>query len=151
MEKEYFEDCRVGDQVATPGRTITETDVVLFSALSGDWHGLHTNVEYAKDSVFGERIAHGMLILAISSGLVFRAGEYALFPKSTIALSGIEKARFTAPTRIGDTIYLECEIVKLTEIDDKRGLITMSYRVKNQRGEDVLTYTTKALAGRRPK
>jgi len=138
MEKAYFEDCHVGDRVVSPGRTITEADIVLFSALTGDWHPLHTNVEYAKGSVFGERIAHGMLVLAISSGLIFRAGDHALFPKSTIALWGIEKVRFVAPTKIGDTIHLESEVVKLTEVDEERGLITMDHRVRNQQGQEVL-------------
>ena len=144
----YFEDFRVGDRVRTPARTITETDIVLFAALTGDWHPVHTDAEYAKRSTFGERIAHGLLSLAIGSGLMFRAGDRGI-PSSTIALSGVEKVRFIAPSKIGDTIHVEGEIAGLTTIDTKRGLITWKHRVVNQRGEEVLTYTSKLLVGRR--
>ena len=144
----YFEDFRVGDRVRTPARTITETDIVLFAALTGDWHPVHTDAEYAKRSTFGERIAHGLLSLAIGSGLMFRAGDRGI-PSSTIALWGIEKVRFITPTKIGDTIHVEGEIAGLTTIDTERGLITWKHRVVNQRGEEVLTYTSKLLVGRR--
>jgi 3-hydroxybutyryl-CoA dehydratase len=59
IERDYYEDYDVGDVFKSPGRTVTETDIILFSALTGDWHELHTNVEFARKSVFGERIAHG--------------------------------------------------------------------------------------------
>ncbi len=145
----FFEDFRVGDRGVTPGRTITETDLVLFAALSGDWHPVHTNVEYAKGSLFGERIAHGLLILAVSSGLMFRAEKYGRLPEAAIALWGLEKVRFVAPVRIGDTIHLENEVVQMSEINGERGLITMRHRVRNQRGEEVLTFTMKILVRRR--
>ena len=61
MEKDYFEDYTVGEVFVSPGRTITEADIVLFSAFTGDWHPLHTDVEYAAKTPFKERIAHGML------------------------------------------------------------------------------------------
>jgi 3-hydroxybutyryl-CoA dehydratase len=149
MEKVYFEDCQVGDRFISLGRTVTETDIVMFAALSGDWNPLHTNMEYAKDTAFGVRIAHGLLVLAISSGLM-RPGEAGLFPSSTLALGGLEKVRFVAPTQIGDTLSLEGEVVKLTKVDRKRGLITASFRVKNQHGKNVMTYAVKMLAERRP-
>jgi 3-hydroxybutyryl-CoA dehydratase len=150
VESLYFEDFRVGDCVVSPGRTITETDLVLFASLTGDWHPLHTNVEYAKDSPFGERIAHGLLILAVSTGLMFRTSKYTTLPETTIALGGIEKVRFVASTKIGDTIHLESEVIRATAVDHARGLITMSQRVGNQRGEKVLTFDLKVLVARRP-
>lgn len=149
MEKAYFEDCRVGDSTVTCGRTVTETDIVMFAALTGDWNLPHTNVEYAKGTTFGERIAHGVLILAIGGGLFSREGVSALLPKSLIALAGIEKIRFVAPTKIGDTIHLESEVAKMTEISEERGLIMVKHRMVNQRGKSVLTYTSKFLALRR--
>ena len=145
----YFEDFQVGDTIATPARTITETDIVLFAALSGDWHPIHTDAEHAKQTDFGERIAHGLLTLAVSSGLMFRAGERGI-PTSTLALWGVEKVRFVAPTKIGDTLSVTGEVVRLTAIDAQRGLITFQQRVMNQRGEEVLTYTSKLLVARRP-
>ncbi|MBI4587215.1 MAG: MaoC family dehydratase N-terminal domain-containing protein [Candidatus Rokubacteria bacterium] len=149
MEKLCFEDWQVGDRALTAGRTITETDLVLFALLTGDWHPLHTDVEYAKDTAFRERIAHGLLILAIGSGLLVRASTPTPPSKSLPALWGIEKARFVAPTRIGDTVHLESEVVNLVEIDEDRGLITMRHDMKNHRGEDLLIFTTKVLVGRR--
>lgn len=145
----YFEDFQVGDRIVSPARTITETDIVLFAALTGDWHPVHTDAEYAKHTLFGERIAHGLLILAVGSGLMFRAGDRGV-PRSTIALYGLEKARFTAPTKIGDTLHVEAEVMQMTAIDEQRGLLTVSHRVVNQRNEEVLTYTTRLLVGRRP-
>jgi 3-hydroxybutyryl-CoA dehydratase len=73
----------------SPGRTITETDIVMFAAFTGDWHPLHTNVEFAKKTIFGERIAHGMLTLCVGSALMFRLGMYAALPKSLIAFYGL--------------------------------------------------------------
>ena len=150
MEKKYFEDCRVGDKVVTPGRTITETDIVLFAAFTGDWLPLHTDVEYAKKTVFGERIAHGMLVLTVGSALALRLGAFAVLPELTIALYEIEKVRFRAPTKIGDTLHTECEVVQMTEIDKTRGLVAIKGYIKNQRGETVVVFTMKALVGRRP-
>ena len=149
MPKAHFEDCRVGDRSVSPGRTVTETDIVTFAGLTGDWNPVHTDAEHAKETIFGERIAHGLLILSLGSGLLFRDG-CELFPSSGIALGGINKIRFVAPTKIGDTIHVEGEIVDLTEIDRERGLITASVRVKNQHGAEVMTCSIKALAGRRP-
>ena len=76
MEKDYFEDYTVGEVFVSPGRTITETDIVLFSAFTGDWHPLHTDVEYAAKTPFKERIAHGMLGLVVGMALPFRLGPY---------------------------------------------------------------------------
>jgi 3-hydroxybutyryl-CoA dehydratase len=145
----YFEDFRVSDRVVSPARTITEADIVLFAALTGDWQPVHTNLEYAKHTGYGERIAHGLLILAVSGGLMFEAGIHAV-PRSTITLYGLEKARFVAPTKVGDTIHVEAEVVRVGVIDDQRGLITFNHRIINQRGEEVLTYTNKLIVSRRP-
>lgn len=148
-EKTYFEDFQVGDRLLTPGRTITETDVMLFAALMGDGRPLHIDAEYAGGTFYGERIVHDLLILAIASGLMFRAGKHAV-PASTIAIWGVENVRFVAPARIGDTVHLESEVVRLIEIDKERGLITVSHWGKNQRDEEVLACTTQVLVQRQP-
>lgn len=148
MEKAYFEDCQIGDRVVTSGRTITETDIVLFAAFTGDWLPLHTDAEYAKTSMFGERIAHGMLVLVVGSALLFRE-VYRLLPKSTLALYSVEQVRFLAPTRIGDTLHLESEVVHLTTLDERRGLVNVKNRIKNQRNEVVAIFTIKVLVGRK--
>ncbi len=150
MEKLYFEDYALGEQIVSPGRTITETDIVNFASLTGDWHPLHTNADYAKDTPFGERIAHGMLILSVGSALFFRLGPYVHLPKSFIAFYGMDSVRFVNPVRIGDTIHTEMEITGLEEKDEKRAVISAIYRVINQNNQDVAVYHTKALVGRKP-
>lgn len=150
MEKEYFEDCRIGDSLVTPGRTITETDLVNFAAFTGDWNRIHTDAEYAKNSAFGERIAHGLLTLAVGIPLIFRPSWYVLFPKSLVGIVGIDRVKFVAPVRIGDTIHLECEIVEITQMPKQRGLIEVKHRIKNQLNETVVTGRLKVMAGCRP-
>ena len=150
MEKEFFEDCRVGEKLVSPGRTITETDIVLFGAFSGDWAPIHADAEYARKNVFGERIAHGMLVLAIGGALPLQRGQFAMLPRSTICLAEVERIRFVAPTRIGDTIHTESEIARMTELDPIRSLITIRGTIKNQRDEVLITYTLKYFVGRRP-
>jgi acyl dehydratase len=150
-EKTYWEDYEIGEKMISPARTITEADLVMFSAFTGDWHPLHTNVEYASKTLFGERIAHGMLVLVVGSALGFRLGQYVMLPKSFIAFYGIDKVRFTGAVKVGDTIHLEAEIIEATAKDDERGIITSKSSIKNQRGEDCCVFTTKFLCGRAPK
>ncbi len=151
MEKSYWEDYEIGEKMVSPGRTITETDLVLFSAFTGDWHPIHTNVEYASNTFFGERIAHGMLVLVVGSALGFRLGQYVMLPRSFIAFYGIDSVRFTGAVKIGDTIHLEAQIIEKSAKDDQRGIITSGNSIKNQRGEDCCVFTSKFLCGRAPK
>ncbi len=88
----YYEDFEVGYVDTTRARTITEADIVNFAAFSGDWYPLHTDVEYAKKGPFGERIAHGMLVLSVAVGLM------PLYEMAIVAFYGMDKVRFTAPT-----------------------------------------------------
>jgi len=139
----------MGDRVVTPARTITEGDAALFATLFGSWRWDHTEVESVEPTASGGGIPYSFLTLAISSGLMFLAGERGI-PISTIALWGVEKVRFVAPTMIGDTLHVESVVTQVTEVDRERGLLAMSNCVKNQRGEEVLTYISKIIAGRRP-
>lgn len=150
MEKLYFEDYREGEVFVSPGRTITETDIVLFSAFTGDWHPLHTDVEYAAKTPFKGRIAHGLLSLVVGMSSLFRLGPHVVLPKSFIAFYGMESLRFTAPVRIGDTIHCEMTIKSLTEKDSKRGIIEAENVVMNQRGDAAIVFVTKIVAGRKP-
>lgn len=150
MEKLWFEDYSVGEKLVSPARTMTETDIVNYAGLTGDWHPLHTDAEFAQQTPFGGRIAHGMLTLCIGSSLLFRLGPYAALPKSFIAFYGMDSVRFTAPVKIGDTIRCEMEITALEEKDAKRGVIVSRNVIKNQRDEEVVVYVTRALAGRKP-
>ncbi|MBI5442448.1 MAG: MaoC family dehydratase N-terminal domain-containing protein [Deltaproteobacteria bacterium] len=150
MDKSFYEDCRVGDRVLSPGRTITEGDVVSFAALTGDWNAIHTNAEIAAAGPFGARIAHGMFILALAISLPFRPNWNALIPGSLIALSGVDKVRFLAPVKLGDTVCSEGEIAEMQTLDPGTGLLSVRYTVRNQRGEEVLACRVKAVVGRRP-
>jgi acyl dehydratase len=150
VEKLYLEDYAVGEKLVSPGRTITEADIHAFAALTGDWHPLHTDVEYAAASPFGERIAHGMLVLAVGSALAFRLGPHHYLPRSFVAFYGMERVRFTKPVKLGDTIRLEAEVAAIEPKDAERGVLTWENRVVNQRGEACCVSLTKLLCGRAP-
>lgn len=139
----YFEDVEIGEKTVSRGRTVTETDIVNFAALSGDWFPLHTNVEFAKNGPFGERIAHGMLVLSIASGLLPTADL------AVVAFYGMDKVRFTAPVKIGDTIHVEMEVA---EKQDKGGAGVVNFKesVKNQRDEDVAVSMFKVMLEKAP-
>ena len=101
MITKWFDEFKVGETFRTRGRTITEADIVNFAMFSGDWYPLHTDADYAKNSPFGERIAHGMIVLSVMTGLI------QLEPGYIIAFYGMDRVRFINPTKIGDTIRVE--------------------------------------------
>lgn len=142
MFKKYFDDITVGEKFVSRGRTVTETDVVSFAMFSADWFPLHSDIEYARATMFGGRIAHGLLVLSIASGLIPPQPHY------TIAFYGMDRVRFINPTRIGDTIHVEAEVIEKEERNDQSGIITYRQTVKNQRGEDVVAGIMKVLMAR---
>jgi len=150
MARAYFEDYEVGERRTTPGRTITEADITNFAGLSGDWHPLHTDAEFADATPYGERVAHSMLVLSIGSALASRLGQYEALPKSFIAFYGMEDVKFLAPVLIGDTIHLETEIAALDPKDDARGIVETQSKIINQHGDVVCSYISKILCGRQP-
>jgi acyl dehydratase len=135
----FFEDFSVGEKIKTRGRTITEGDIVNFAAFSGDWYPLHVDAEFAKKSLFGERIAHGMLVLSATSGLM------PLADMSIQAFYGMDRVRFVAPTRIGDTLHVELEVLEKQDKGEPGGVVTIRSNVKNQRGEDAAISILKVL------
>jgi len=147
---EYLDDYTVGEKFISPARTITEADIVNFAGLTGDWHPLHTDVEYAAKTPFKERIAHGMLTLSVGMALPFRLGIYSSFlPRSFIAFYGMESVRFTGPTKIGDTIHCEVEVAEIMDKGPDRGVLTTQNSIRNQGGELLVTYVIKVLCGKR--
>jgi 3-hydroxybutyryl-CoA dehydratase len=134
-----FDELRPGESFASKGRTITETDLVSFSALTGDCHPVHADAEWAGESRFGGRIAHGMLLLSYAVGL----SEFD--PEHVLALRAIDDVTFRRPVRIGDTIRLEGEIEECKEVDDGIGLVRLGWRVTNQRGELAVRAKVTAL------
>jgi acyl dehydratase len=133
----HFEDCSVGDRLVTGGRTITETDLVMFAAVSGDWNALHTDAEAAREGPYGERIAHGMLTLVVGMNLLFRQGnvEAHLLPSALVAVTGYENVKFLQPVKIGDTLRVDAEIMDARRIFDTQGLLGVRFRILNQRSE----------------
>lgn len=126
-----FDGLEVGGRFRSPGRTITETDLVSFATLTGDFHPLHTDVEWAAESEFNGRIAHGMLLLSYCVGLV------PLDPEHVLALRGFERVAFKRPVRIGDTIHVEGELESKKELDAATGLVVFNWKIVNQRSEVV--------------
>jgi 3-hydroxybutyryl-CoA dehydratase len=142
----YFEDFEAGEEFVTAGRTITETDIVNFAGITGDWNELHTNKELAERGPFKQRIAHGALVFSIATGLSVRLG---LTGDTVIAFYGLDRLRFVKPTFIGDTIHVREKVEEKKEKDERSGLVTMLSEVVNQRGEVVVSYTAKVLLMRR--
>ncbi|MBM4456425.1 MAG: dehydratase [Chloroflexi bacterium] len=128
----YFEDFAIGDSVTTTARTVTEADIVSFSALSGDWNQIHCDAEFAKQGMFGERIAHGLLGLSIASGLAVRTG---FIEGTVIAFMGLDW-KFRAPIKIGDTIHARAQVAEVKAVPRLGGgIVTFNVEVLNQRDE----------------
>ena len=121
-----FDALGVGDAFTTRGRTLAEADVNLFAGLTGDHHPLHTDAVFAAAHPFGERVAHGMLVLSCAVGLV------PFDPAQIIALRRVRDVTFKQPVRFGDTIRCEGTISQLSALQDDAGLVACDIRVRNQ-------------------
>jgi acyl dehydratase len=145
----YLDDLSAGQQFVSAGRTITEADVVAFAGLSGDFNPIHTDAEFAADTVYGQRVVYGLLGLSIATGLLDRLG---VFSGSAIAMLGIQNWTFPAPVFIGDTVHLELTILGVRPSRSKpdRGVVERQFGLKNQRGEVVQTGRIDVLVRRRP-
>jgi acyl dehydratase len=150
MEKQYLEDYTLGETFVSPARTLTETDLIQFAGLTGDWHPLHTDAAYAASTPFGGRIVHGLLTFVIGSALVLRLGPHLYLPKSFIAFYGIDKIRFTAPVRIGDTIHSVNRVQELETRDAERGILQYQSEIRKQDGQTAVVWVSRMLVGRRP-
>jgi acyl dehydratase len=139
LERSYSE-LRIGDRETTRGRTITETDVVQWCALTGDWFWIHSDRVRAEASPFGERIAHGMLVWAYSAGLAVPPDS-----DTIVANYGAESVRFTKPVLIGDTIHVELEVLAKSDKQPGRGVVDLQWDVYNQKNERVCASVAKVL------
>lgn len=131
----YYEDLTEGQTFTSPARTVTETDLVSFAMLSGDWNAIHTDEEFARETFYGKRVVHGLFGLSMMTGLLDRTG---LFGGSAIAMLGISDWQFKAPIFVDDTLHFEMEIIskRLTSGGD-RGIIDRKFSLINQSGEVV--------------
>jgi 3-hydroxybutyryl-CoA dehydratase len=124
-----FEDLRPGEAFRTHGRTIGEFDLSAFGSLTGDCAPQHLDRAFAEEGPFGERIAHGALVLSYALGLV------PIDPERLVALRSLRDVKFKQPVRIGDTIHVEVGIGVCTPVSDAAGLVELIARVLNDRGQ----------------
>jgi acyl dehydratase len=130
-----YDEFELGAIYDTQARTVTEADVVSFAGLSGDFNPLHTDAEAAKKTPFGERIAHGMLTVAISTGMANMPG---LMAGTTIALME-QNIKYKGAVKFGDTVRLQMEVIEKRETSKPdRGIVKLAARVFNQRDEVVV-------------
>ena len=131
----YFEDFEVGAKFVTAGRTVTESDVMTFAGLSGDMNPLHVDREFARETAFGEPVAHGLLVLSIASGLGIQTG---IFSGTNLALLGLEEWKFLGAVKFGDTIHMESTVIETRRTSKgDRGVVRLAQEIANQRAEVV--------------
>lgn len=127
----HYDEFNIGDEFVSPARTVTEADIVNFAGLSGDFNQLHTDDEFAKKTQFGKRIAHGLLGIALMSGLAQRTG---ITDGTVVAFLGLEWS-FKGPIFIGDTIHVVQKVSSKREAKKPdRGIISFQTAVINQNG-----------------
>lgn len=144
----YFEEFATGQTYTSVGRTVTEHDVMTFAGLSGDYNQIHTDVEFATRTPYGKRIAHGLLGLAIASGLAMRTG---ILEGTVLAFREIEAWKFTKPVYIGDTLKVELEVLDTKPLARLGGgMITIQVDVLNQRDESVMKGMWSVLVASKP-
>jgi 3-hydroxybutyryl-CoA dehydratase len=142
----WFEDIAVGDRFATGGIVVTESLIQAFAGLSGDFFDLHVDDEFARTLGFPGRVAHGILGLALTDGLKNRA-EHRFRAVASLGWNW----RFTGPILVGDRIRAEIEVTARRETKRAdRGIVTLAFEVKNQRGETVQQGTNDLMVLRRP-
>jgi len=147
MPGRYFEEFHIGEQFETASRTVTETDVVNFAGVSGDFHPLHMDEAYARTTPFKGRVAHGLCGLSIASGLAVQTG---VFDKSLLAFWKMNW-KFNRPVRIGDTLTVKMEVAGKNETHQKdRGIIVFAVLVNNQDKETVQEGQWTVIMSRRP-
>ena len=140
----YYDELDIGDHRTFRGVTITEAHILGFAGVTGDHYVLHTDEEYAKRTPYGQRVAHGLLVLSCGAGLI------PLEPGRIVALMGLDEVRWSAPVFIGDTIHPEMEVID-KEDREPGGIITLHETIKKQDGEAVCTATVRALVARSPR
>jgi acyl dehydratase len=145
----FFEEFAVGQKIRTAGRTVTETDIVSFAGLSGDFNQIHVDAVYAKAAPFGQRVAHGLCVLSMASGLAVQTG---IMEGTVLAFREINEWKFSLPVFIGDTIQVEIEVLELRPIPRlSGGAVTISLDVHNQDSKSVQKGKWAVIMMSRPK
>lgn len=145
---QYFDGFALGDRFQTARRTITQTDIVNFAGVSGDFNAPHMDHEFCRTQPYGEPIAHGPLVFAVSTGLLCQSG---LNDGTLVAMLGIHKWRIHAPVKAGDTLHLVMEVIETRPTSQgDRGVVGFRREIVNQRGTAVHTMEVQCLYLRDP-
>ncbi|WP_448605498.1 MaoC/PaaZ C-terminal domain-containing protein [Thermoflexus hugenholtzii] len=142
----YYEDFKEGQSFTTPRRTVTEADIINFAGVSGDFHPLHTDSIHAEQTMFGARIAHGLLTISIVTGLWMRLN---IFEESLIAFYGVEKLRWIKPVKAGDTIWAKLTVAAKRDKNESSGVIVFKNEIHKQDGELVAVFDALLLLKKR--
>ena len=144
----YFDEFQPGQQIITAGRTITEADVVAFAGLSGDFNQMHVDAAYSQKGPFGQRVAHGLLILSVAGGLAVQTG---VMEGTVVAFREINEWKFNKPVFIGDTIHAELEVREAKELRRiGAGSVVIEVSVKNQNSDVVMKGIWNVLIALKP-
>lgn len=138
-----YDELEVGNAQETMGRTITETDIVNWCSLTGDWFYPHIDKVAAERSMFGQRVVPGIMVYAVGTGLGVPADSTTI-----LANYGADSLRYTRPTWIGDTIHLEIEVLEKEDKDAKAGVVTYRWDILNQNGQTVCASKLKILTAK---
>jgi acyl dehydratase len=138
-----YDELAVGQRRVSRGRTITETDVVNFCMLTGNWLELHSNVEFAKHTLYGQRLVQGGLVFVIVNAML------GFDPELIEAFYGVDRLRFVKPTFINDTLHARSEIIRLKDKGERHGVATVRLEGVNQRGDIVLSCEFSLLVRRK--
>ena len=131
----WFDEFEAGQRFDSPGRTITEADVVNFAALSGDWNPMHTDAQFARKTPFRQRVAHGMLVESVATGLGVRMGIF----DGTIAALTDMAIHWRNPCFIGDTVTLSLEVLDVDAEPSRRsGQVHFLANIQNQDGKTLI-------------
>lgn len=140
----WFEELSVGEGQRTRGRTVTEADVVSFAGLTGDFNPQHVDAQWAGESFYGERIAHGALILSVA------LGSMPMQPDRVLAVRGIRNVVFKRATLLGDTIHSTVAIRRLRDVAPEYGLAELAMRTFDQHDQLVMRGSFDVLWRKRP-
>lgn len=148
MRGKYFDEFEVGMNFVSPGRTVTESDIVSFAGLSGDYTQIHTDAEFSKTTPVGQRVAHGLLGLSIASGLAVRTG---VLEGTVIAFREIVEWKFVKTIFIGDTVRVSLHVLETKALPRLRGgAINIELRLLNQNDDVVMKGIWKVLVASKP-
>jgi acyl dehydratase len=135
MRSRFFEDFAPDQRFESAGRTITEADLTMFSMLSGDWNPIHADAEFAKGTRYGQRVVHGVLGMAVATGMLHELG---IFERSAVAMMGFRSWSFREPIFVGDTLRLKLTITEVEPGKSGRsGRVGRRFQLVNQKGAVV--------------